>query len=144
MGRSRDLGRGLRQMLGDARLHPRALPRVLLTGETAQGAARDGGFGDDVGLAGRGDAEALLINRGGGAAGHAADLVGVVGIGPLAAEGVVASHPLVDRAIADALSAATDPIAGANARCQLPTGRTAAGDRAVFGIGRGSRRETEG
>src|SRR3546814_11732228 len=72
------------------------------------------------------------MNRGGGAAGHDADIVGEVGLGQLAAEGVEDARHLVDRAIADALAEDTARTAGAAARGQRPPDRAAAGDRAVF------------
>ena len=76
------------------------------------------------------DAEAVGVDRRRRAAGHHADIVGEVGLGQLAAEGVEDAGQLVDRAIAEAVAADAGAVAGAAARGQRPVGRAAPRDRA--------------
>src|SRR5204863_6313116 len=101
-------------------------PRVLLGRQRAYVSPRDRRLRDDVGLARGGDSKAVGIDRGRRAAADHPDIVGEVGLGQLAAEGIEDSRNLVDRAAAEIGAADTGAVAGASMRGERPAGRAAA------------------
>ena len=94
-----DLGLRAGKRLRDDGTHLRFGAVDLVLADRAQVAARDGGGGDDVGLAGRFQPDLVGVERRRLPAADEADIIGQVVLGKLAAKLIDDAREVVDRAV---------------------------------------------